>query len=173
MILVTISLTFFITIITVHFFLKIKNQHKVAGIRKKGVNGEITAKKWLSKHGFHNIKSQKSYNFSYTINNKKKTFSIRPDFIATKKNELWVIEVKTGKSASISDRSTRRQIREYATLLPCDKYALFDATNRKLSEISFDLSKRKNIIKKKSYASLAITLLIGAIIGSIITLLVI
>ena len=169
--LVIFFLTFFLTIIATFFFLKIKNRNKFRAIKKKGVNGETIANKWLSQHGFFNIKSQISYNSFYIVNGKKENFSIRPDFIATKKGKNWIIEVKTGKSALLNNRTTRRQIREYVTILPNNRYALFDATKKKLYEISFNLSGKSQMeyAKKESYITSIIALLIGITIGFIIT----
>ena len=51
--------------------------------------------------------------------------------------QRWLIEVKTGKSASPDYPATRRQLREYAQLWPHHRCALFDASQGLFYEVSF------------------------------------
>lgn len=109
--------------------------------RRQGAEGEKVAAQWLKKKGFKEIQSQYVFHSSYEIDGHEKEFQIKPDFLATKGGEEWIIEVKTGSAASPSSIPTRRQLREYATLFPGCRYALFDGSNKKLHEVSFESEK--------------------------------
>jgi Holliday junction resolvase-like predicted endonuclease len=109
----------------------------LASSRKRGAIGEENAEKWLKKNGFQNIIQPSNQGFSWFVNGKQAGFKIRPDFFAEKDNTHWLIEVKTGKSASIHARNTRRQLREYASLYPDREIALFDAAQQNFYPVDF------------------------------------
>jgi Holliday junction resolvase-like predicted endonuclease len=121
--------------------MKLKRWQKrqaLAGHRARGEQGEKDAETWLKNHGFQIENSQVNTQFFYLIDGERRTFKVRPDIMATKQGERWLIEVKTGKSASPEYSATRRQIREYASLWPNQRYALFDATQGIFYEVSFE-----------------------------------
>lgn len=104
---------------------------------KTGAKGEVKAEKWLKQNGFSNIQSQEVLETKLLANQEPYEYHVRPDFIADKKGEKWIIEVKTGKSADWAQASTRRQLLEYQSLCPEHHLALFDADHLQLTEIDF------------------------------------
>jgi Holliday junction resolvase-like predicted endonuclease len=131
--------------------------------RKKGVQGEERAVKWLRKRGYK-VSEQVSADKYYRVNGKKISYTIRPDIFATKNNKQWVIEVKTGGAASLGNRNTRRQLREYAASFPDCKLGLFngDAGKEALQRVEFQNQVTQAKLSFKAIASL---LLIGISIG--------
>lgn len=136
--------------------------------RKQGALGEKIAHNWLKRHGFKNIESQSVFHCSYFIDGNEKEFDIKPDFLAEKSGESWLIEVKTGTAASPSTIATRRQLREYAALFPEKRYALFDATKKVLHEVEFDETSDLQSSRKLNLFALLIAFLIGLSIAFII-----
>jgi Holliday junction resolvase len=111
--------------------------------RVKGAKGEKRVEKYLENNGYYDIISQPEVKVNFYINNRKVDFIIRPDFIARKSGQDFLIEVKTGKSADIINNSkTRRQLREYAACFPNHKYILFDADKMEANLVKFPTTKR-------------------------------
>jgi Holliday junction resolvase-like predicted endonuclease len=121
-----------------------QRRRELAGHRARGEQGEKDAETWLTQHGFQIENSQVNTQFFYLIDGERRTFKVRPDIMATKQGERWLIEVKTGKSASPEYSATRRQIREYASLWPNQRYALFDASQGIFYEVSFEVVNSSN-----------------------------
>ena len=146
---------------------KWRRRKALSASRLQGRKGEENAEKWLSKNGFENLESQNEKAFTYAVNGKPHSFKVRPDFMARYQGERWLIEVKTGQSASVGHSATRRQLREYAQLWPQMRYGLFDATQGVLHEISFK-TRSSTINRLRSPVSvfmLSLGLLIGGMIG--------
>lgn len=106
---------------------------------KRGVKLEKQAAKFLSSKGFTILGEQIEYQHTYFVNGEATTSTITIDYLAEKNEKVYVVEVKSGKSAiSIKNRSTRRQLLEYAVAIECDGVYLLDMENRSLSLIEFN-----------------------------------
>ena len=70
--------------------------------------------------------------------NKKVEYLVKPDFLVEKNGEKFIAEVKTGASALIQNRSTRRQILEYSHLNQNKTVLLIDIENKKIKKIDFN-----------------------------------
>ena len=106
--------------------------------KRRGRIGESEAIEILMRSGYKIIDDQVRIKGQFYIDSKSSEFEIRPDFIVEKNNIRYLVEVKTGNSASPSDRHTRRQLLEYIFYGEGDEILLLDATNKKLSTISFN-----------------------------------
>ena len=150
------------------YYKRWRMRQQLASSRAQGRKGEEDAAKWLKDFGFERLESQTERNFHYFVNGMAHNFRVRPDFIAHYQGQAWLIEVKTGKSASPSEQSTRRQIREYAQLWPHHRYALLDATQGVLHEVSFRTSTRQHLTHtwyQFNTSSMLFTLLLTLVIG--------
>ena len=107
--------------------------------KRRGRIGESEAIEILMRSGYRIIDDQVRIKGQFYIDSKLSEFEIRPDFIVEKNNIRYLVEVKTGNSASPSDRNTRRQLLEYIFYGEGDEILLLDATNKKLSTISFNI----------------------------------
>ena len=106
-------------------------------LKRKGKKAEKKAKKLLKNNGYIIVSSQhKMQGFLYE-NNKKVSFEVRPDYLVEKNNIIYIAEVKTGLSALIGERSTRRQLLEYSKLSDSNKVLLVDLTRNKIKIIKF------------------------------------
>ena len=117
--------------------LRWRRSSKLAQLRLRGQQGEINAERWLSANGFEILDSQATQSFTYFADGQARSFRVRPDIMARFAGQHWLIEVKTGKSASPDHAATRRQLREYAQLWPRHRCALFDASQGLFYEVSF------------------------------------
>ena len=147
---------------------------KLAELRERGQQGELDAERWLRENGFEIIDSQGTERFTYRVDDQAVEFRVRPDFMARFAGQRWLIEVKTGKSASPEHSATRRQIREYAQLWPRHRYALFDATNGVFSEVSFRSGRPRikslwdHCLQPIPLLMLGVGVICGLLIGAII-----
>ena len=105
--------------------------------RRHGKKGEIKAKKLLRQCGYKIIDSQITFPGCIHIDDKPVDFYIRPDYIVERNNIQYLAEVKTGKSAFPTNRMTRRQMSEYATLTKTNTIILVDSTKGRVMKIRF------------------------------------
>ncbi len=110
---------------------------RLARARRQGERGEADALAWLKRNGFTHIAPQNEARHHFLVDDDQQHFTVRPDFFAERAGEPWLIEVKTGSVASPRSKETRRQLREYVSLYPGRRYALFDATRGHLHEVRF------------------------------------
>ena len=107
-------------------------------IKRKGRKGEGIAINLLKKEGYEIIDEQVSFPGFLFENNKKVEYFVKPDFLVEKNGEKFIAEVKTGASALIQNRNTRRQILEYSHLNQNKTVLLIDIESRKIKKIDFN-----------------------------------
>ena len=105
--------------------------------KRRGAKGEDIAVNLLIKNGYKVLSSQLPFEGSLLVNGIEKEFKTRVDFIVEKDEEQFLVEVKTGDSASPANIQTRRQLREYAQLSGSKKIILVDGTKKEIFIIEF------------------------------------
>ena len=128
---------------------------------KRGEQGEKEAEKYLKKCGFKILESQKEYKYTLRENGNEVEIPLVLDFVVSKNNKEYIIEVKTGSSApNIKNAYTRRQVLEYYCALGFDGIYLLDIDTKDLKKIEFDF-----FIENKTNKSLwiAISILVLAV----------
>ena len=106
-------------------------------LRKKGKMGERKAKILLNKNGYKILSFQHRIKGFLYEDKKKIFFEVRPDHIVEKNNIEYIAEFKTGSSAFIGERNTRRQLLEYSKLFNSDQVLLVELSNNKIKLIEF------------------------------------
>ena len=106
--------------------------------KKEGRKGEGIAVKLLNKEGYEIIDEQVSFPGFLFENNNKVEYLVKPDFLVEKDGEKYIAEVKTGASALIQNRNTRRQILEYSHLNQNKTVLLIDIESKKIKKIDFN-----------------------------------
>ncbi len=107
-------------------------------LKRKGKKGEKNAKKLLKNSGYKILSTQHKMQGILYEDNKKVSFEVRPDYLVEKNNIIYIAEVKTGFSALIGERNTRRQLLEYSKLSNSNKVLLVDLTRKKIKIINFN-----------------------------------
>ena len=107
-------------------------------LKRKGRKGEGIAVKLLNKEGYEIIEEQVSFSGFLFEDNQKVEYLVKPDFLVKKNGEKFIAEVKTGASALIQNRNTRRQILEYSHLSQNKTVLLVDIENKKIKKIDFN-----------------------------------
>ena len=102
-----------------------------------GQLAEKKAKKLLINNGYKILARHPIIKGKLLENKKKKNFFIKPDFLVKKDDIVYVAEIKTGKSASIKNRNTRRQLLEYTINLKSEKALLVDMDEKSIKLIEF------------------------------------
>ena len=106
-------------------------------IKRKGRKGEGIAVKLLNKAGYEIIDERVSFLGSLFENNHKVEYLVKRDFLVEKMGEKYIAEVKTGASALIQNRNTRRQILEYSHLNQNKTVLLINIESIKIKKIDF------------------------------------
>ena len=162
-IVIYLALTVVLVVILIAKWKLGKHRRIIKKNRKQGAEGEERAVKWPQKRGYK-VSEQVSTDEYYRVDNEKVPYTIRPDIFAIKDDEQWVIEVKTGGAASIGNRDTRRQLREYAANFPDYRLGLFNANIGKEALQFIEFPKQARYAKlslKMIFSLLAIGILTG------------
>ena len=102
-----------------------------------GKLGEEKARLLLIDNGYKILDKQLTLKGKLIENNKIRSFYVKPDFLVKKKEKIYIAEVKTGKSASIKNIYTRRQLLEYAYNYNSKVLLLIDIDKKNIKEIEF------------------------------------
>ncbi|MDB4835208.1 hypothetical protein OAH12_01350 [Cyclobacteriaceae bacterium] len=130
---------------------------------KKGISKEKEAYNVLKKLGFKIIGQNIRYEYDLLVNQLDTKILLEIDYLVKKGKKTYIVEVKTGNSATkIQNSSTRRQILEYSLFVPNDGIFLLDMENEYLQEIEFPGYKQKIKHRNNFFSWL---LLITAIVG--------
>lgn len=87
---------------------------------QRGIQAETHAAALLSLHGYELVEEQSPIEMEMEIDGEKFDYEIRPDGMAIRDGESFLVEIKTGaKAGDLSNPITRRQLFEYYFSLPC------------------------------------------------------
>jgi hypothetical protein len=105
------------------------------------LEGEREAEDLLTARGFRVLDRQAAYTSTMWVDGEPVDFGIRVDLVVEKRGRTFIAEVKTGERApNPAWGPTRRQLREYATLLPDHGLLLVDVEAGDVLSIHFDES---------------------------------
>lgn len=138
---ILILICFVLGVVSIRLWYKSFSRKKKQQKRfKRGVKLEKKAAKFLNSKGFTVLGEQVEYKHTYYVNGEATTSNITIDYLVEKNEKVFVVEVKSGKSAiSIKNRNTRRQLLEYAVAIECDGVYLLDMENKTLGLVEFAL----------------------------------
>ena len=105
--------------------------------RKRGQKGEKTSIGLLERNGYKILDKQIKLTGHFFIDYALEEFDLRPDLLVEKDGTKYVAEIKTGEVASPNNRSTRRQLHEYAYYGGHDTVLLVDPIKKTIKRISF------------------------------------
>lgn len=101
--------------------------------------GEGAAEALLEAEGYTVLDRQVPVQGRMRLDGEEATFSVRLDLEVERSGRLYVAEVKTGTLAPDPTlAATRRQLREYAALLPDHGLLLVDMESETITEVDFD-----------------------------------
>ena len=144
-----ISIVLFLLLFSTISYYKFKSflkSRKIKRAFKRGSVLEKEAKGFLEKKGYRIIDEQSVHYHNYTVNGEEKQTKLIVDYVVRKNKKIYLVEVKSGKSAiSIKDKNTRRQLLEYDTVIENDGVFLLDMEHKKMQLIKFySKSKQRN-----------------------------
>ena len=105
--------------------------------RVRGGRAEGRALRLLERHGYAIIASQEPALSRVLVDGHEHEFDLRADVLVEKDGERLVAEVKTGASALLSSRATRRQLLEYAYAYGLDAVLLVDMAEERILRVEF------------------------------------
>jgi hypothetical protein len=104
----------------------------------RALAGEADAEHLLEHHGFRIRGRQVAFPGTVWIDGEPVDFGIRVDLVLERDGQVFVAEVKTGELAPDPRHGpTRRQLREYADLLPDHGVLLVDVEAGAVHEVEF------------------------------------
>lgn len=113
-------------------------RRRTAKSRRVGDRGERRALELLERHGYRVVETQHTMRGYIEVDGEALSYSVRADAIVERDGERFIAEFKGGaQSASPSNRSTRRQLLEYAYLYGCDTVLLVDANAGDVLQVAF------------------------------------
>ncbi len=111
---------------------------------KRGLRMEAKGERLLRRYGFHIEALQEPLEGRVIVGGKPITYQLRPDALVSRKGRRYVAEIKTGSVAGNPlSKETRRQLLEYQFFSERDSLLFVNADEGTLTEVRFDISKRK------------------------------
>jgi len=148
-----------------------KKRRKLQKQFKRGNELEKEARYFLENKGYNILEEQYVHYHEYKVNGETHKSKLIIDYVVSRDNKTYLVEVKTGEKAiSISDKNTRRQILEYYFAIDNDGVFLLDMENEELLKIEFTVkdSKPTNNLAWIIAAIMAVILLICLLTSIII-----
>lgn len=101
-----------------YFFVRAARWKQAKVVRARfdhGVQSESKAESILKKEGYELLSSQETLTLSMFVDGALRTYKVRPDGVAHKNGQTFLVEIKTGKKAvNPVSGPTRRQLLEYS-----------------------------------------------------------
>ena len=105
----------------------------------RGRAGEQDAKRFLARKGYDVVDQQISRETGVWVDGHWKSTTVRADFLVRKGGKQFVVEVKTGRTATDpSSTQTRRQLLEYSQVYDSDGLILADMDRKRLHQVWFE-----------------------------------
>ena len=121
-----------------------KKRRKLQKQFKRGNELEKEARYFLENKGYNILEEQYVHYHEYKVNGETHQSKLIIDYVVSRDNKTYLVEVKTGEKAiSISDKNTRRQILEYYFAIDNDGVFLLDMENEELLKIEFTVKDSK------------------------------
>ncbi len=122
----------------------LRSTRREAGRRSRGRNqiaqrGEADAEALLTAHGYRVLDRQVTLTGVLWVDGASEPFDVRLDLLVERDGQPWIAEVKTGRRApDPAWPATRRQLREYAALLPDHGVLLVDVEGGEIFRVGFE-----------------------------------
>ncbi|TLX73249.1 hypothetical protein E9993_15780 [Labilibacter sediminis] len=157
---IIIALVFFILRYKLNEYLR---ERKIRKRFERGNKLELQAKSFLKSKGYRIVDYQSTYTHKYMVDGEVFSVDIQPDYIVKKNGKKYVVEVKSGTTATNArNRSTRRQLLEYDYVVENDGVFLLDMESRELKLVEF-----KSKVEKRSGRVLKLVIVI-ALVGLVV-----
>lgn len=109
-----------------------------ARARRVGAAGAARALDLLRRAGFAVLATEVHREGVVELDGRPERFVVRADALVARRGVVWVAEVKGGEdSASVHDRTTRRQLLEYAHVFGAEGVLLVDARGGRIHVVRF------------------------------------
>lgn len=113
-------------------------RRRTADSRRLGERGRRRALKLLHQYGFRVLDTEVSAPGLVQVDSQLQEYTVRADALVRRKRRTYVAEFKGGPaSASIQNRTTRRQLLEYACVFGVDAVLLVDAHGGRIHYVRF------------------------------------
>ena len=121
-----------------HAWVRGARRRRILGrVTRAGV-GEARAAEQLASLGFEILGAQVATEYPVTVDGEETLVSVRADYVVSRDDARYVVEVKTGSVAPrIATSATRRQLLEYRVAFDVDGVLLLDAEAGRLHEVTF------------------------------------
>lgn len=105
---------------------------------RRAQGGEAAAEALLEAHGFTVVERQAVVEAAMWVDGEERRYTVRFDLLVHKGGQNYVAEVKTGERApDPTHPPTRRQLLEYALLMPDHGVLLIDMEDGAIVEVDF------------------------------------
>jgi len=109
----------------------------MAHARRSGRRGEERAIALLRRKGYRLLAREVCATVRVRVDGETEEYTVRADALVRRFWRRYVVEIKTGASATLAHRATRRQVFEYAAAFRCSGVLLVNADERKIRRVEF------------------------------------
>lgn len=111
----------------------------------RGIDLEKKAGKFLKAKGYTVLSFQEQDSYEMIVDGKPSTINLRYDFKVKKAGKTYLVEVKTGKTATdFKNSATRRQLLEYSLVCNVDGFLLLNMDEKVIQHIEFPFGNQAN-----------------------------
>jgi hypothetical protein len=117
-------------------------RRRMARSRRAGRRGESRALRLLRRRGYRVLAREVRAKVRVRVDGRTLEYDVRADALVRRWWRRYVVEIKTGGSATPANRATRRQLLEYACAFRCRGVLLVDADGGRIRRVEFGLPGR-------------------------------
>ena len=118
--------------------LRFRRSRRVRQRARRAFAGERAAEALLAAHGYRLTGRQARGGYALRVDDEGVQVEVRADYLAERGGQLFVVEVKTGRSApAIEWAATRRQLLEYGLAFEAHGLLLLDAEAGEIRRVEF------------------------------------
>lgn len=100
-----------------------------------GRRAESEGYRLLERRGFKLVERQALAEVVVEVDGEAQVFTVRADALVEREGRRFVAEIKSGESATVTSRATRRQLLEYAYAFGVDEVLLVDPAEGRVSRV--------------------------------------
>lgn len=112
-------------------------KRRVRDHARVGRRAESEGYRLLERRGFKLVERQALAEVVVEVDGEAQVFTVRADALVEREGRRFVAEIKSGESATVTSRATRRQLLEYAFAFGVDEVLLVDPGEGRVSRVRF------------------------------------
>lgn len=126
-----------LTLLLVYRLVLRQMRRRVRTHARLGRRAEHDGYRLLERRGYTVLSRQAQRDVTLDVDGTAQTFTVRADALVERNGRRFIAEIKSGQSATVTSRATRRQLLEYAYAFGHDEVLLVDPGEGTVTHVRF------------------------------------